>query len=299
MFLGGKKMKKVLYAALIGLMLVGCSSNNASPEKNKLTVGVMPSLDSAPIILANEAGYFDDLGLELELHVYNNAKDRDSEIETGVVDGVIDDLLGLMTKTEAGFKLKATSTTDGIFHFVSNNNENALLRVGLMEMSVTNYLSDYHFKGQAVEKVFINAIPQRMEMVISGQLDRAVLPEPVASQGVLGGLEKIQIDAPSTAVLMFTQDAIDQKTAAIESFYDAYNKAVEDINADDTKIRSLVVKTFNLNEAIVNVMTIPTYKKAYVVEETTYEDVKNWITSTLEADINQSYHDVFDLQFIQ
>ena len=73
-----------------------CSSDQAGKgkeEENKakdlgmLRIGVMSAADSAPILLAEENGYFEELGLNVELEIFTNGATKQSSIQAGELDG--------------------------------------------------------------------------------------------------------------------------------------------------------------------------------------------------------------------
>ena len=263
----------------------------------------MPSVEAVPFLIAQEKGYFKDLGIEVKFHTYNNAKDRDSEIQTGTVDAVVDDVLGLLTKREAGFKVKATSTLDSSFQLLINKDkmtENP--NVGLMEMSITNYLADGYLKDKPFNKVFINAIPQRLEMTVTGTTAMAVLPEPVASVGQSKGLDKetMTIEGePSPTVLIFTEDAIDRKPNTIKALYEAYNKAVKDFEESDVMGRDLLVKTFNVSPEVAPLLTLPKYQKAYLMDEAYYTKVQTWMNENLGTKLTKTFSESVETIFVK
>ncbi len=64
------------------LILAGCSTSSNAPEETlSLKIGVMPAVDTAPIYLAEEKGYFDELGLDLTIELFNNAGDRQTALQ--------------------------------------------------------------------------------------------------------------------------------------------------------------------------------------------------------------------------
>ena len=92
------------------------------------------------------------------------------------------------------FDIKITTSTDGSFPFLVNKDlkEKKNIKVGMMEVSVTNFLSEEYLGDKyEMEKVYINEIPARLEMIKAGNLDIANIPEPMASMGELNGLKKV------------------------------------------------------------------------------------------------------------
>ena len=112
------KLNKILALCLCASTLfVGCSSGAPTTEetpapttdetKQTLKIGVMPAVDTAPIYLAEEKGYFDELGLDLEIIRFNNAGERQTALQTNTIDGAMTDLIAVATNVDGGFDLKA------------------------------------------------------------------------------------------------------------------------------------------------------------------------------------------------
>ncbi|MCX7023137.1 MAG: hypothetical protein NT080_00775 [Spirochaetes bacterium] len=94
--------------------------------------------------------------------------------------------------------------------------------IGAMEASVTNWLADERLGGRyELDKVFINDIPARLEMIRQGKIDMACVPEPMASMGQLSGLEKRVIGSADDFcpdVMVFTAVAAKAKADGIRRF---------------------------------------------------------------------------------
>ncbi len=169
---------------LLTALFVGCTPEKDEESRGSLTIGLMPAVDTAPIFLAAEKGYFDELNLDVNIQIYTNAQDRQSALQTGQIDGTMTDLVAVAVNVSGGFDIKATTLTDGMFPVlaVPGAAEKSEISVGMMEVSVSNFLVDQWLGGDyQIEKIFINAIPARLEAVISGQLDMGLFPEPIAS----------------------------------------------------------------------------------------------------------------------
>jgi len=132
-----------------------------------LKIGVMPAVDSAPILLAAQEGYFSELGLNVEVQIYTNAMNRQSALQSGGLDGAMTDVIALINNVENGFDIKVTTSTDGMFPFLMKGDLSGRKEItaGMMEVSVTNYLSDRMLSGQfTLKKVYINEIAVRLDI---------------------------------------------------------------------------------------------------------------------------------------
>ena len=287
---------------LVGLMALtlvfsgGCTTNKEVPEAEKaqnlsLKVGLMPAVDSAPMFLAEKEGYFKDLGLDVELVVFTNGQDRQSALQTNAIDGAMTDFIAVATNVNGGFDLKATTMTSGMFPVLvkPGYEEKKDIKVAMMEVSVSNFLIDEWLSDDYnIEKVFINEIPARLEMVKNGNVDMGLFPEPMASMGALGGLEKRLYDPKdgySPDVMAFTGKALEEKAEAIERFHQGYNKAVDVINKDDNRARDILIEKLNLNEAIKDSIVLPEYTQASLPDAAYLENIINWVEIVLNKDM--------------
>jgi len=287
---------------LLIIVTVGCTAKTSTDEKNlSLKIGLMPAVDGAPILLAEERGYFDELNLKVDATIYTNAMNRQSALQSGELDGTMTDLISFVNNKNNGFDVKITSSTDASFPFLVSKGfqEADVKKVGIMEISVSNYLTDAFVTDKYnIEKIFITEIPTRLEMVKNNQLDMAFIPEPLASMGELSGLEKViyeNSDDFTPDVMIFTGKAITEKSEAIQLFYKAYNKAVDDINKDDSLARDILISKLQLKPEIKDMITLPAYHKARVPSEDYLGNVIDWIEKTQKIDIDLKYKDIAKL----
>jgi len=297
-------MKRMLLVlTIIFILATGCTSK-APEEKGVLNIGLMPAVDTAPIFLAQENGYFEELNLEVNIQIFTNAQDRQSALQTGSIDGAMTDLVALATNVNGGFQMKATTLTDGMFILLANEGakDKTEIKVGMMEISVSNFLVDQWLSEYDVEKVYINAIPGRLEAVVTNQLDMGLLPEPIASVGVLQGLEKIvyePVDGFSPDVMAFTQKTIDEKSNALLAFHKAYNKAVKDLQADENLAREVIIGNIpNMNEKLKDMMNLPTYHEARLPDDAYLNKIIEWTNGVIGETMNVSADDLIDKQFV-
>lgn len=278
-------------------------SNETEPAS--LKIGVMPAVDSAPIFLAAKKGYFEELGLSVDVQVYTNAMNRQSALQSGELDGAMTDMIAFLNNVQNGFDIKVTTSTDGAFPFLVKGDlkEGGPVKVGMMEVSVVNYLSDRTLDNRyEVEKIYINEIPARMEMIGKGDLDMAVIPEPMASMGELNGLTKVLIENPdafSPDVMVFTGTAIKEKADALKRFHEAYNKAVAEIQADDSEARAVLVETLKLKPEITENILMPQYHQARVPDEAYVSTIMAWNEQVLGKKIDLDYEDLIERAFVE
>lgn len=297
------------------LILTACSeaqltttgtTSNQQPEMVELSIGLMPAVDSAPILLAKQEGYFEELGLNLESTIYTNANNRQSALQSNELDGTMTDLIAFVNNQYNGFETKIVTSTDGSFSFLTGDTfESAeTKKLGLMEVSVSNYLADHYVTPEYnVEKVYIAEIPARLELLKSGQLDIGFFPEPIASMGELNGLTKLititDDDGFTPEAMVFTTKALAEKSVAIERFIKGYNKAVEAIEKDDSLARDILIKTIDLDPASKDLITLPTYHKARVPSEAYLNKIIDWVEKVQEIDVDLDYNNMVTKTYLE
>lgn len=312
-------MKIYKYLILVGVILLIASililtMKSAQPDQAEdlplqiqpLKIGLMPAVDSAPILLAEENGYFDELGLEVELEIFTNPQNRQSALQTQTIDGAMTDLIAVATNVDGGFDIKATTMTSGVFPILSKpgSEEKASIKVGMMEVSVTNYLIDKWLGDQyEIEKVFITEIPARLAAIGSGELDMGLFPEPVASMGVLNGLEKTVYELEGgncPDVMVFTGQALKEKEESIRLFHEAYNKAVLEINSNpDAGLDILMSKIPNLAPEVRDLILLPTYTEASLPSDAYMEELIQWTAEVVKKDLQVKAVDLVERKFVE
>ncbi|WP_066872033.1 ABC transporter substrate-binding protein [Clostridium mediterraneense] len=292
-------------AAIVGVMFsVGGCTTEAKKEENKtIRLGVMSASDSAPILLAEEKGYFKEEGVNLELEIFTNGATKQSSIQAGELDGGMLSMTQILNNANGGLKAKITTTTDGMFPIVLSKNykEKKDVKVGLMEVSVTNFLADKYLKDYNVTKEFINEMPVRMQMLMADKIDMAVLPEPMASNAQLKGLGKKVYGDPddfTPNAMVFSDEFIENNPNTVAAFHKAYNRAVEDIINNPDEAKDVLVNKLGLDPKVKELMVLPTYHKTRIPTADYINEVKVWTEKLQGKTLNINYDDIVSKDFV-
>ena len=86
-----KLMRRVSVVSLAALLaaLAGKLRATAKPEEPKLKLALIPVLDTIPIFIAQQNGYFAEQGITVETIPVRGRRKRDVLVTTGQVDGVL------------------------------------------------------------------------------------------------------------------------------------------------------------------------------------------------------------------
>lgn len=231
-----------LCLAILGGFLLfsgACSkkAQGASADSTTLKIGVMPSVDYLPIAVAQREGFFKR---PVELIRFASPMERDAALQTAEVDASVTDYMGAMLLHAKGLPVRLASACQGSFRLVFGRKETltdipslAGKQVGLSSNTLIDYateraLVDASGKPLAYERVEVQKIPLRLEMLRSGDLDAAILPEPFASIGQALGLHTIAVpDGLTDGItgLLFQKEAL-KRTEDLRAFVAGYNAAV-------------------------------------------------------------------------
>lgn len=295
---------------IAGMIILACliataCSTPGQKEDFSLKIGLMPAVDAAPFLLAEKEGYFEEQGLNVELIIFNSGQDRQSALQTNAVDGVMTDLIAVATNVDGGFDIKATTMTNGVFPVLMKpgSEDKQKVKIGMMEVSVTNFLIDQWLGDKyEIEKVYINDIPTRLAAIVSGDLDMGSFPEPVASMGVLQGLEKKNFeyeDGNCPDVMAFTGTALKNKDKAIELFHKAYNKAVDYLNNNDSVARDILLENIpNLNPAIKDDIIMPEFTPCKLQDDDYIRQIIEWTEKVMNKDMNVEPEDLVERKYV-
>ncbi|QUI21716.1 ABC transporter substrate-binding protein [Vallitalea pronyensis] len=285
------------------IMFAGCSKK----EPTTLTIGVLPNLDSIPMILAKENGY---LGEHIELSYFKSAVDRDTALQTGNIDGTASDLLSAIFLKDNQFDMQVTSKTQGAFAIVTTpglqaDAIKADTSIGISSNTIIEYLTDIYALSQdmGLNKVAIPKMPTRLEMLQHGKIDLAMLPEPLAHAAVLnGGTYVTTSDAIGTnpAVMIFSQASIDKKAGLISDFYRGYNQAVDYIKDTDRETyMDVVMEKAGFPPTTRDTLTLPAYEHASLPDESELERVNKWMLEKELTKQTYTFDDMATPQFIE
>ena len=293
-------MKKYLLLAIslicvFAVMVSGCGNKQSDKELQAVTVGVMPDIDSVPIIIAQEKGYFAEEGLKVNIQQFKSAMDRDAALQSGNLDGAISDLLAVAFAKSGGFDVKVTAYTDGDYKLIAGKNENvaspkdlAGKDVAVSKNTIIEYVTDQisvsqSMKEDSINKVVIPQIPTRLEMLQNGKLAAATLPEPMGSIAIANGCKFITDSEQlgiNPGVMMFTAKCVDNKRAELQAFYRAYNKAVKYLNEHpQDEYMDLIIEKSGFPAIAKTALKLPKYRDAGLPQEKDVVDCMKWMNS--------------------
>ena len=269
---------------------------SASAAGPVLRIGLMPAMNSAPLVVADRAGFFAREGVTVELQLFTSQLNRETALQAGRVDGTVSDLINAIQAWARGFPLRVTSASQGVFSLLAApaagpatlaawKGGGRRVSTGLLENSTVYYVAERALERGGVDPGTIDLVPvvqvpARMELLLAGKVEAAVLPEPLASLAVLRGARRLAdsaVDDAASGVLLFRTPVILGRAAEIRAFYRAYDLAVAELAARPAAWRAAVVEACQFPREVEAGLAFPRYLPAYLPGEADVRDVASWM----------------------
>ena len=267
----------LLFSAVFLLIAQPAISGEKSP---KIRFGTLPVLQALPVYVAQDKGFFGSDGLDVELIPFNTAAEKDIALAAGSIDGYFGDLLTPIVLKGNGrdvFIVAANYDTrfdrrmfavlgkpGGPYKTISDL---ASVPIGISSNTVIDYVTERLLAsgGLPPEKfafVEIKNIGMRMQMLLSGQVEAATLPEPLVTAAV-GKKAVVLADdagmATSQTVLVFSGSFLKQHAQAVRAFLKAQRDAAALINNQPDAVRPIMVEHVRLPEPLKAVYPVPRF----------------------------------------
>ena len=296
--------KKYFIFALAILTLASCNPQKRREKFYTLNVGVMSSMDYLPLAVAKAYNYFDDAGVTVNLQKFYSANDRDAALQSKNLDGAILDYTGAAIQHAGGIELYLTSQCDGTFELMAGkdvlyedaedlkNKEYAVSRNTVVDFCTDLILKNSNISTGSISRSEINKIPLRLEMLRNGRIDMTVLPDPFATIAKADGAKSVaslEEMGHSVTGIVFTERALFRKIEAIQAFYEAYNRAIEDLQKKPIEeFKEILIEEIGFPEELIDQVKLPEYQKARQPKPDDLEVVGEWLKAKelIPADFN-------------
>jgi NitT/TauT family transport system substrate-binding protein len=293
----------ITITAIFSLSLAACLPGKKA-EDTHLRVGLLPILDILPFHVAEQKGYFEAEGIDVEFVPVKSAQERDALMQAGEIDGMLNDLIstGLFNRDSVQVKIVATARRgypeSPQFRVLAAPDSNITsaqdlkgVPIGISQNTVIEYITDRLLEAEGVspeqiEVLEVSAIPVRFEQLMAGQIQAATLPDPLAQGAMAAGAKLIVDDSQYTefsqSVLSFSTGAIESKPNTIKKFLKAWNQAVQDLNSNPGQFSDLLIEEGRVPESVQGSYRMPPFPAGEVPSQDEWQDVIDWL---LEKDL--------------
>lgn len=293
-----------------------------SPSDEPLRVGVLPVLNTLPTFVAQQEGFFDDLGVKVKLVPLESARDRSIALQAGQIDVANSDVVATLLQVAAGDLLKivrydALAPDYRFFSIVTGANSGlgspeelvaalqedraqiAISRNTVIEYLATKLLRSVGYEPQENDYLEVSAIPIRLEQLAQGTVQAALLPEPLTTlatevQGGTAVLDDSLLGFVPVA-LSVTQTALDERPGDVCAFLQAYDRAVKVIGEDPEVFRQ---NGLRIPEPVQASYVVPEFEPFRVPTPEEIQEVEDWMLETGLLEATVPYEAVVDGRFV-
>lgn len=254
--------------------------------------GAVNSIDVVPFVVAQQLGFFKKQGLDVKLDLFKSPKDRDAAFVSGGLDALVCDEIAMCIYRNAGIDVKITGKTTGDFMLIAGKNSGIKTVQGLkgksvaisektsIEYTLDQILAKSNLAAADVTKQMVPQIPARLELLNSGKVDAALMPEPYATMALqsggilLGSAGKLSVYPSVTA---FTGEMLKNSAGSVKAFYSAYDAAVTYINRTPLKtFEDVLIQTAGYPADMKNAIKMPKFEKNHLPSLKELNSVIKW-----------------------
>lgn len=295
--------KKIIWLLLIltllmTLVLAGCGVSEPTAEVQTLKMALLPVMDVLPFHVAEQNGYFDQVGVHVELIPVKSAQERDTLMQTGQIDGMLTDLLSPVLFNQEEPQIMVVRTARQVYpgsplfsvlakpgSDIKSPQDLAGVEVGISQNTVIEYLTDRMLENagltpEQIESQEVSAIPVRFELLVNGEIPAATLPDPLASGAVAAGavlvVDDTSVPELSQSILAFGTDVLETKPDAVRRFLEAWELAVQELNDKPDDYRDLLIEKGRVPESVQGTFQMPPFPEASVPTPEQLSDVVQW-----------------------
>jgi len=324
-----------LLALIIVLSLLGACGPAALPappaagspptagdqgDVETLRIALLPILDVLPFHVAEQNGYFEQVGVKVEAVAVKSAQERDTLIQTGQVDGMVSDLIAAAVFNQHGAQIKAVRTARAVYagapQFrllarpgtgLTSPADLAGVQVAVSENTVIEYITHRMLEkaGLPADQIAVQevtAIPVRFELLINGEIEAATLPDPMGSGAMAAGAVLLMDDTAipdlSLSIVAFRVESLQARPEAVRRFLRAWSMAVNEMNSNPEAYDTLLVEVGRVPESIQGTFQMPPFPEDFVPTPEQVADAVEWALGAGLVENDVPYDEMVDDSFL-
>ncbi|MBD7995513.1 ABC transporter substrate-binding protein [Arthrobacter sp. Sa2CUA1] len=295
-----KRNTPLLLTAALALTLSGCGGGSLSGGEGTsaaegtsglttLSVGIMPIVDTAPIWLGKEQGFFEAEGLDLDIQTTTGGAAAVPGVVSGDFDFAFGNVVSVMVANDKGLDIELVSNGNSTTGDTSSDFGAVVVPAGSDIQSAAdlagktvsvNNLSN--IGDTTIRKLVENAggdqesikfveipFPDAPAAVESGQVDAAWILDPFLTQTVENGARVIAYNFAETHPNLdisgyFTTSAyVEENPELVEKFTAAMKKSLEYAQENPDEVREIVGTYTKIDAEMRAKMILPTFRAEF------------------------------------
>lgn len=315
--------KRSAVFGILSVMTCLIVSSAVAEEKQtgeEIRLALLPIPDVLPVYVAEEKGYFEDAGIEVESLTVGSAVERDQLMQAGRIDGMINEVGGAALFNRESVQMQIVSYARiplgdaPLFRVLvapgtdfDDVKELAGIPVAVSKNTVIEYITERLLQAGGVEDENISfksvpVLPERLQLLLAGQIKAATLPDPLGFAALQAGAIEVTNDLSvshlSASVVSFSKKSLIEKEETVKKFMAAWNRAVKDLNSNPEEYRELMLKKIRVPKNVQQTFKIPQFPEAAVPTESQWDDVQNWLIKKALLKKKVSYADSVTTEFL-
>ncbi|WP_300457031.1 MetQ/NlpA family ABC transporter substrate-binding protein [Desulfobacula sp.] len=299
-----KKIKQMTVAVLLSASMVLAAAGVSLADKDQtstvLTLALLPIPDVLPSFVAEANGYFEEYGITVKMLPVSSGLERDQLMQAGRIDGMLNEMAGTASFNREGAKMKIIASArkpinnSALFRILASPKSSlssvddlkgvpiAVSKNTIIEYITDRLLQNSGFTDDQIKTRSVPVLPERMQLLMSGRIQAATLPDPLATSAVSAGAKvlaaDLQMPEHSVSVLTFSRASLQTKQQAVALYIKSWMRAAQDLNTNPERYRSLMLKKIRVPENIRQSFLIPSYPVNEVPSQAQWADVIAWMT---------------------
>lgn len=318
------KIQRQISLLLVVLVILSVVLTGCAPDKSegpvKLRIAALRILDTLPLYVAEQQGYFAANSVEVEFIPVSSAPERDQLIAAGQADGMINEAMSTLfsNRNQVTVQIvriaRAATKEYPVFRLLANRESGVTdletlktVETGISQGTIIEYLMDRLVEAEGYNrdefpKINVPSIPDRLTLMNDGELKASILPDPFSLLALQGGAVVVIDDSSHPeygySTIAFRKETIDNNPEAIRGFLKAVEQAVADVNTDPGKWIDLLVERELLPAPLVGTYQVGPYPTASVPSEAQIQDAIDWARSKNLLDSDLAYSDTVNDSFL-
>lgn len=313
------KLKQTLPVFILAFFVLS-ACRPSSTEPVTLRLALLPVLDTLPVHVALEEGYFDEEGVNVEIVPVASAPERDQLISAGKADGMLNEIVSTLFYNQDEIQVqvvrvaRSASPEAPLFRILASAESGITtvegikgVKIGISEGTVIEYVADRLLQAEGFEEfeiatIAVPKIPDRLALLGSGEIKAAVLPDPLSSLAIQNGASVIIDDSShpeyGLSVFSFRTEVIEDHPESVEGFLAAVERAVQEINQNPDQYADLLTEKELVPPPVVGEYQVQDFPIASVPTESQWEDALAWAQEEGLIDNSVPYRESVNESFL-
>ena len=237
----------------------------------KVSIGIIPTIDSIPFIIAEKEGIFRRYGLYAEIAMFSSARERDAAMEAGRIEVAISDPVTSIILISKGSGAKIVSLilgqvpSDGVFYILAPPNTSYGLEgvrsIAISRNTIIEFITDKMLEllkiNTSIEYIDVPSIPVRYQFLMEGRVQAATLPDPWGTMALLNGARLLARDdqfgvSISMSTLLASKGFLSREDSKeiLRSLVKALNEALSLYKRDPQRYSDLIYQRLQIPQAL-------------------------------------------------